>query len=99
MLTNELDGVRERKWNMEKVLCFMSVTLQTSPDIKRAIHIRRRIKQRLDEWDKEKYQMLVSNTVMCAEAQMGRKKGAINVKDRANVCLSLSCRGKIPNYN
>ena len=52
----------------------MSVTLQTSPDIKGATHIKNRIKQRLEEWEKEKYQMIVSNTVMCAEAQMGRKK-------------------------
>ena len=74
MISNELDGVRERKWNMEKVFCFMSVTLQTSPGIKRATHIKCRIKQRLEEWDKEKYYMLVSNTVMWAEAQMGRKR-------------------------
>ena len=46
----------------------MSVTLQTSPDIKGATYIKNRIKQRLEEWEKEKYQMIVSNTVMCAEA-------------------------------
>ena len=39
--------------------------------------------------------MLVSNTVMCAEAQMGRKKGAMKVTERAKVFSSLICRGKI----
>ena len=85
MLTNELDGVRERKWNMEKVLCFMSVTLQTSPDIKGATHMNNRIKQRLGEWEKEKYQMIVSNTVMCAEAHKGRKNGTMKVTERAKL--------------
>ena len=77
----------------------MSVTLQTSPDIKGATHVGRRIKQRLVKRDEEKFQRLIPNTVIYAEAQMGRKKGAIDIKDRANVCLSLSCRGKMPNYN
>ena len=81
MLSSEFDGVRERKWNMERVLCVMSVTLQMSLDIKGAAHIKRRIKQRLVEWYKDKFQMLISNTVMCAEAQMGRKKGTMKLKE------------------
>jgi len=79
---------------MEKVLYFMPVTLQTSPNIKGATPIKRKIKQRLEEWDKEKYQMLVSNTVMCAEAQMGRKKGTMKVTERVKVFSSLICRRK-----
>ena len=49
----------------------------------------------MEEWDKEKYQMLVPNTVMCAEAQMGRNKGTMKVTERTKFSPSLICRGKI----
>ena len=54
MLSDKLEEVRERKWNMERLLYFMSVALHTPPNIKGAVHIKHRIKQRLVEWDKEK---------------------------------------------
>ena len=52
-----------------------------SLDIKGAAHNKRRIKQRLVGWYKDKFQMLILNTVMCAEAKMGRKKGTMKLKE------------------
>ena len=43
LLSVEIDGVRERKWNMEIFLCYMSMILQTSPDVKGSSNIRKRI--------------------------------------------------------
>ena len=49
LFAKKIDGVRERKWNMEKVICFMSMILQRSPDLKGVGNIKRRIKQRILE--------------------------------------------------
>ena len=48
-LSDELNGVIERKWNFERPLCFTSSVLQKSPDIKGTPNARKRIKQRLSE--------------------------------------------------
>ena len=68
LLADEIDGVRERKWNMENVLCFMATILQTSPNVKGSTNIRKRVSQRLIYWENKKYQTLISSTVLCAEA-------------------------------
>ena len=47
----EIDGVMERKWNMKRLLCYMSMILQISLDINVTTNVRRRIKQRLADWD------------------------------------------------
>ena len=80
---------------MEKVLCFMSTILQTSPDVKGSVNIRKRITQRLLDWENKKYLMLISSTVLCAEAQMNRKRGVLTIKERAKIFSSLICRGKL----
>ena len=72
-LADEINGVLARKWNMERVLCFISMVLQTSSDIKGTANVKRRSKQRIVEWNEGKFDMLGSSTIMCAEAQMSRK--------------------------
>ena len=49
-LAAEINGVLERKWNMDRPLCLLAVTLQRSPDVRGASNVRARIKQRLREW-------------------------------------------------
>ena len=46
LLADEIDGVRERKLNIEKLLCFISTILQTSPGVKGSSNIRKRVSQR-----------------------------------------------------
>ena len=50
LLPKEIDEVRETKWNMEKVMCFMLMILQKSPDLKGVGNIKDRIKQRILEF-------------------------------------------------
>ena len=95
MLAKEIDGVQGRKWNMEKVMCFMSMILQRSTDLKGAENIKRRIKQNILDWNEKKHKMLNSSTIICVEACMNRKRGGINTKERAIAFSSLICRGEI----
>ena len=95
MLAKEIDGVQGRKWNMEKVMCFMSMILQRSTDLKGAENIKRRIKQNILDWNEKKHKMLNSSTIICVEVCMNRKRGGINTKERAIAFSSLICRGEI----
>ena len=80
---------------MQKRLCFITSMLQVVPDVKGAPDIRRRTNQLLLEWEQVKFQMLTSRTILCAAANMRRKKGKANVDEIAKVLTSLVCRGKI----
>ena len=46
-LCAEFGGVRERRWNMERVIVFVIVTLRATPLIKRAREIRARLESRI----------------------------------------------------
>ena len=68
-LIREFSGVRERLWNSEKVVVFLRVTLQTTPNVRKAKDNRSRISQRLQFWEQGCYAGLVDDTV--AEALSG----------------------------
>ena len=53
---------------MERVLCFISMILQTSSDIKGTANVKRRIKERFAEWNEGKFDMRGLSTIMYAEA-------------------------------
>ena len=97
LFSAEIDGVRERKWNMEKVLCYMSMILHTSPDVKRTSNIRKRINNRITDWIDKKFQMLASSTVLYAEAQMNRKRGIVTIKEKAKIFSALKMRAATRN--
>jgi len=58
----EFVGVRERKWNSERVIVFMATILQTTPNVTKACDIKRRISSRLDAWAAGEFSALVSDT-------------------------------------
>ena len=95
LLAKEIDGVRERKWNIEKLMCFVSMILQRSPDFKGVSNIKRRIRQRILEWEEKKLEKLISSTIICAEAYLNRKRGGLDTKERAQLFSFLIYRGEI----
>ena len=72
MLAAEFRGVRERRWNAERPLVFCAVVLQTTPGVRRARDIRRRVDRRLDLWEEGKFAGLVGDTVAEGHAAGGR---------------------------
>jgi hypothetical protein len=61
-LASEFRGVRARRWNSERPLVFVAVILQTTPGVKKARDIRKRIKNRIDLWYKGAFTALVDDT-------------------------------------
>ena len=95
ILSDELDGVRDRKLNMERPLCYIASILQKSENIKGASIIKKRIQNRIDAWNDEKFSALSSSAVKDAEAMMGRKQENLDAKERAKVFSTMLCRRKI----
>ena len=62
ILVREIAGLRNREWNSERFLVFPAVILQTTLGTTRARDIRKRLTQRMDRWDKGKYDTLVDDT-------------------------------------
>ena len=94
-LGDELDGVRDRKWNMERPLCYIASILQKSENIKGASIIKKRIQNRIDAWNDDKFSALSSSAVKDAEAMMGRKQENLDAKERAKVFSTMLYRGEI----
>ena len=77
-LAAEFRGVRERKWNSERVVVFLLVVLRRTAIVKRARDVRRRVEMRLDLWEQGCHSALVDDTE--AEAKGGAKRTS---RDRA----------------
>ena len=58
LATEEFKGVRERKWNSERVICFFAVILRKEPGKQKYKEIRELITMRLDLWEQGKYATL-----------------------------------------
>ena len=95
ILSDELDGVRGRKWNMERPLCFIASVLQKSENIKGASIFNKWIQNRTNAWNEEKFSALSSSVVKYVEAMMGRKQENLDAKERAKVLSTILCRGEI----
>ena len=55
-LTQELLGIRSRKWNSEKFTVFIMVILQKSKQATKSGDIKRRVGHRLDAWEQGKFE-------------------------------------------
>jgi hypothetical protein len=62
MLTKELSGIIDRKWNSERFIVFSIDILQRQPLVVRARDIKKRLEWRMDAWRDSKYSMLVQDT-------------------------------------
>jgi hypothetical protein len=85
-LAKEFRGVTSRDWNSERPLVFVSVILQTTPGVKRARDIRKRLTHRMDLWDQGKFTALVDDT----EAEVLGRHGTHAEPDAEAVARSFN---------
>ena len=80
----EFQGVRERRWNSERVITYIMVTLQRGTGVRRSADIRRRIDRRMDLWVEQCFDTLVSDTLVESTAPpQPRRAKAKDQADRA----------------
>lgn len=92
MLVNEFRGVRERKWNSERVVVFITTVLRRTPSVKRACDVRARILQRLALWETGCFAALVDDTESEAMAGGARPSKDAEAEARAYDAQVLSGR-------
>ena len=75
----ELRGVRERRWNSERPLCFLACVLRRRPDCTRSADIKRRIENRLRLWEEGKFDALIQD--ITSAALHGASRGTREVEE------------------
>ena len=61
-LTAELTGVRQRRWNTERFIVFLTVTLQHVQHVTKSCEIRQRIDWKVDAWEEGEHRIMVQDT-------------------------------------
>lgn len=87
-LAREFQGIISRTWNSERPLVFASVILQTTPGVKRARDIRKRLTHRMDLWDQGKFTALVDDT----EAEVMSRHGTHPEPDADSIARSYNSK-------
>ena len=82
ILSVELDGVCDRKWNSERMIMFQSVILKRAKGVNNSAQICKHIFFLLDFWNHEAFDELVKDTYNSAMGYMGKLVG---FKWRSNV--------------
>ena len=75
ILVQKIASVRQREWKSERFQVLAALILQTTHGTTRAQDIRKRLTQRMDMWDKGKYDTLVDETdnELLRRASSGRR--------------------------
>ena len=81
ILTEELRGARERRWNSKRPMVFIGTVLAKTPGVKNSKDIRVRLLRKMDHWIDGLVGALVEGTCGTDKAQGGRA-GAISERDK-----------------
>ena len=90
ILSVEIDGVRARKWNSERVIVFQSVILQRIKSVNNSAQIRKRILFQLNLWNRGAFDNLVKETYNSAMGYLGKYHGNQTTKERHQTFLNFS---------
>ena len=91
----ELDGVRARKWNAERVTVFQSIILQYTQGVNNSAQIQKHILFRLDLWNCGAFDELVKDTYKSAMGCLGKSRGTQTTEERHGTFSNLVLKGKL----
>ena len=75
ILSVELEEVRGRKWNADRVIVFQSVILQRAQGVNNSAQIRKHVLFLLHLWNREAFDNLVKDTYNSANGYLGNIVG------------------------
>ena len=91
----ELKGVRERRWNSERPLVFLTCILRRRPGCTRSKDIKRRVENRLRLWEEGKYDALVQDVTNLALNDSGGHHTNAGEEQEARTYNSSVLDGKL----
>ena len=95
ILSVELDDVRDRKLNAERVIIFQSVILQHAQGVNNSTQIRKRILFQLDLWNSGFFDEIVKDTYNYAMGYIGKFHGTQTMEKRHQTFSNLVVKGKL----
>ena len=94
-LSVDLENVRSRKWNSEKMIFFQSVILQRSQGVNNYKHIHSRILFLLKFWNHGAFDKLVKVAFNAATGYLGKACGVQTEEQRHRTFSNLVLKGKL----
>jgi len=94
-LASLIEGVTKRKHNWNKVDVFVLVMLQKTEKIKGNKAIRKRLTDRLNDWDDGKFTMLVNDTIADLKHSLKKKRSGSTEESRLRRFNQLMNQGEI----
>ena len=91
----ELQGVWDRRWNLERFIVFQTVIMQRARHVTASHAIRRRIAKQLEAWGEGKHAMLIGDTLRSCEEYLTAAQREEMEEHRAQTYHSLVLRGKL----
>jgi hypothetical protein len=86
ILASEFSSVQARTWNSERPLVFVAAVFQTTPGVKRARDIRKRLTHRMDLWYEGKFIALIDDT----ETEVQSRHGPHPVPDEETLARAFN---------
>ena len=91
----EIDRVRSRKWNSERVIVFQSVILQCAQGVDNSAKIRNRILFQLDLWNRGAFDDLMKDIYNSAMGYLRKSCGSQTMEELHREFLNLVLEGKL----
>ena len=95
ILSVELDGVCDKKWNTEIVIVFQSVILQHAQGANNSAQIQKRILFRLGLWNCEAFDELVEDTYNSSMGYLGKSCGNQTKEQHHRTFSKLVLKGRL----
>ena len=95
LMTAELRGVRERKWNSERPLVLLACILRRKHGCVKAKDIKMRIATRIDLWRQGKYDALIHDITTSSLANAGYRSATNDAETKARKYHSAVLDGRL----
>ena len=91
MLMELLRGIKERKWNSERVVVFQMVILQCTSNVKKAKDIKNCLTWRMDAWKEGKFAMLVQTAERDMQQGLTKNQGGLSASSGPRFSMQKCC--------
>ena len=91
----EIKGVRDRLWNSEHFIVFLTVILQRARHVTASQSICQSIGKRLDAWAEGKHSMMLEYTLRACREYLAIARREETAEHQAQTYHSLVLRGKL----
>ena len=95
MMTETMNGVKERKWNAETAAAFEKVIRCRTAGVTKARDVKNHMLRRMESWKDGKCKMLAETALRSMEAGPSKRRGNTTPEQRSKICHAKILRGDV----